>query len=234
MIAAVIVAGGKGLRMGQPLPKQFIDLRNTPILTRTLQVFDRCGIIDKAVVVLPGASTEYYKASILTAANLQGEWAIATGGRRRQDSVMNGLAAIEGDHGVVLIHDGVRPLVTAALIKAVALGAQKWGACIPTLPAIDTLKRVDENGKVIETPLRNMYRMAQTPQGFRLDIIKAAHSKAIEEGLTATDDASLVESIGQTVRVIEGERMNIKITTPEDLAVARAYLSLRSDSISAG
>jgi len=234
MIAAIIVAGGKGLRMGQPLPKQFTDLNNTPILTRTLQVFDRCGIFDKAVVVLPGASTDYFNASILPGANLQGEWAIATGGTRRQDSVMSGLAAIQGDHGVVLIHDGVRPLVTTALIKAVALGARKWGACIPAVPAIDTLKRVDENGNVIETPRRDLFRMAQTPQGFRLDIIKAAYSNAIKAGMTATDDASLVESLGQRVRVIEGECMNIKITTPEDLAVARAYLALRSVSMSAG
>jgi 2-C-methyl-D-erythritol 4-phosphate cytidylyltransferase len=224
MISAIIVAAGKGLRMGTSRPKQFLRLGSLPILARTLRVFDGCSSIDEIVVVLPEPDIEYFRNEILPRAALKKDPCVAAGGRYRQDSVMNGLTAVKDKAGLVLIHDGVRPLVTTDLIEAVAQGAKKWGACIPVVPATDTVKRVDKSGVILETPSRHTFRLAQTPQGFRYSIIQQAHENAAANGVEATDDASLVEALGVDVRTIEGSRRNIKITTSEDLALAEIYL----------
>jgi 2-C-methyl-D-erythritol 4-phosphate cytidylyltransferase len=131
------------------------------------------------------------------------------------------------DQGVVLIHDGVRPLVSMDLIHDCIHGALQWGACIPGIPAVDTLKRIDTQGNILGTMPRESIRMAQTPQAFSLPIIRRAHLEARRLGREATDDASLVEALGLPVHVVAGSRENIKITTPEDLAYAEALLKLR-------
>ncbi len=224
MIAAIIVAGGSGSRMGSSRPKQFLHLDHVPILTRTLQAFDNCSLIESIILVLPEAERHYFDTALLPDAGLSSVLTIVSGGERRQESVVNGLAAIPDTQGLALIHDGVRPMVSAGLIEAVVRGARRWGACIPVVQATDTLKQVDENGLVNGTLPRQTVRLAQTPQGFRLSIIRQAHEKAMACGMRATDDASLVEALGHPVHIVEGEPKNIKITTPEDLAVASAYL----------
>jgi 2-C-methyl-D-erythritol 4-phosphate cytidylyltransferase len=225
MIAAIIVAAGKGLRMGSTRRKQFLRLGNRPVLSHTLQVFDRSGIIDTTIVVLPETDMDFFFGEVLLRAGMNRAPTAVAGGSRRQESVMNGLAAIDQQDGLVLIHDGVRPLVTVRLIEAVADGARKWGACIPAVPAVDTLKQVDEHGAIVQTRSREFIRLAQTPQAFDLTLIRKAHEMARQRGMTATDDASLVEAVGEKVHTIEGDRRNIKITTPEDLAVAEMYLN---------
>jgi 2-C-methyl-D-erythritol 4-phosphate cytidylyltransferase len=227
MIDALIVAAGKGRRMKTRQPKQFMRLAGQPILTRTLKAFDRHSEIDRIIVVLPDSDIADCRASMIAQAALNKEVAVVAGGKHRQASVMNGLRSIPDKDGIVLIHDGVRPLVTQTLISACIDGAQKWGACIPAIEAFDTLKKVHSDGTIERTVPRQRIVMAQTPQAFRLELIRQAHEAAVRHGRLATDDASLLEQMGAAVHVIAGSRHNLKVTRPEDLALAEAYLKSR-------
>jgi 2-C-methyl-D-erythritol 4-phosphate cytidylyltransferase len=227
MIFALIVAAGRGLRMGTAQRKQYLQLGDYPLLVHTLRVFDQCPEIQSILVVTPQTEMDFCKKDILPAAALKNNVQLIAGGLRRQDSVFNGLQHLGDAQGVVLIHDGVRPLVSMALIQACIQGAMQWGACIPAVQAVDTLKQIDIQGNILRTMPRESICMAQTPQGFRLPIIQRAHREARRLGREATDDASLVEALGIPVHVIPGSRENIKITTPEDLAYAEMLLQLR-------
>lgn len=224
MIDALIVAAGKGRRMKTRQPKQFMELAGRPILTRTLKAFDRHPEIDRIIVVLPDADIADGRTSVMAEAPLNKEVTIVAGGKHRQTSVMNGLRSIPDKDGIVLIHDGVRPLITQMLISACIDGARKWGACIPAIEAFDTLKKVHPDGSIERTVPRQRIVMAQTPQAFRLALIRQAHETAVRHGWLATDDASLLEQMGAAVHVIEGSRHNLKVTRPEDLALAEVYL----------
>lgn len=224
MIDALIVAAGKGRRMKTRQPKQFMELAGRPILTRTLRAFDRHAKIDRIFVVLPETDIAEYRASLIAQAGIDKAVAIVAGGSRRQASVANGLRSIPDKDGIVLIHDGVRPLVTQSLISACIEGARQWGACIPAIEAYDTLKKVRSDGSIERTVPRQRIVMAQTPQAFRLALIRQAHEAAVRHGWLATDDASLLEQMGGAVHVIEGSRHNLKVTRPEDVALAEAYL----------
>ena len=199
MVYALIVAGGKGARLKSPQPKQYLLLAGVPILTRTLQAIGACDRIDRIVLVVPPADIAFCRKTIIPPAGLNKNVHVVAGGSRRQDSVYNGLAAIEGDDSIVAIHDGVRPLVTPETIAACVDAARVHGACIPGVPACETLKHASVAG-----------------------IIRAAHEQARQTGYLGTDDACLVERLGQEVRIVLGHRRNIKITTPEDLAIAEA------------
>jgi 2-C-methyl-D-erythritol 4-phosphate cytidylyltransferase len=227
MIDALIVAAGKGRRMKTRQPKQYMELAGRPILTRTLLAFDRHTEIDRIFLVLPETDIAECRASLITRARLDKEVATVAGGNHRQASVVNGLRSIPDQDGIVLIHDGVRPLVTQSLISACIDGARKWGACIPAIEAFDTLKKVHSDGTIERTVPRQRIVMAQTPQAFRLALIRQAHETAISRGWLATDDASLMEQTGAAVHVIDGSRHNLKITRPEDVALAEAYLKSR-------
>jgi 2-C-methyl-D-erythritol 4-phosphate cytidylyltransferase len=227
MISALIVAAGKGLRMGAAQRKQYLRLCDRPLLVHTLQVFDQCPEIQTILVVVPQTEMDFCEKEILPAASLKNRVKLIAGGPRRQDSVFNGLQYLGDGQGVVLIHDGVRPLVPVALIQACIRGAMQWGACIPAVQAVDTLKQVDTLGNILRTMPRESICMAQTPQAFSLPIILRAHQEARRLGREATDDASLVEALGLPVHVISGSRENIKLTTPEDLAYAETLLKLR-------
>jgi 2-C-methyl-D-erythritol 4-phosphate cytidylyltransferase len=229
MIKAIIVAAGKGVRMGADRPKQFLTLAGQPILVHTLKAFDICDVIDQIILVVPGRDFEFCKKMIMAPADLRSPVRLVAGGRRRQDSVLNGLTAIAASEGIVLIHDGVRPLIPVKIIKACIQGAQRWGSCIPAIPPVDTPKRIDEKGVVRQTVDRNRLRMAQTPQAFQLPLIRKAYHEAKLNGWQATDDASLVERMGEKVHIIPGAQENIKITMIHDLAVAELYLSGRFD-----
>ena len=227
MIAPLIVAAGQGKRMGTKLPKQYVKLAGEPILSHTLKGFDACASITRIFLVVPASDALYCQNEIVGPAALTKEVTLVAGGERRQDSVLNGLYAMDASEGIVLIHDGVRPFISNDLIEACIAGARKFGACIPAIPVFDTLKRSDTENRIDATVPRDGLYMAQTPQTFRIPLIIKAHAEALQNGWEATDDASLVEKMGEPVHMVQGVRENLKITTPEDLAWAEAFLKNR-------
>ncbi len=229
MNAAVIVAGGKGLRLRGTVKKQYRLLAGLPVLAHTLLAFDRCIEVEKIfLVVPPGDITDCQEELLPGVAPLTTPVQWVAGGLRRQDSVYHGLLACENQAAIVLIHDGVRPLISPRIMLDAIEGARAHGACIPAVPASETLKQGDENGWIQTTLARERIWLAQTPQTFAYDIIRQAHEAARLQGIAATDDALLVERLGKPVRIIPGSRLNIKITTPEDLILAEALLKARS------
>lgn len=226
MIYAIIVAAGKGVRMQNARRKQYLELGGRSVLLHTLGVFDRCRSVEQLLVVVPPDDMEPCRDQIIGSAPTKTDVQWVAGGARRQDSVLNGLNAIPEEEGIVLIHDGVRPLVTEALIEACIQGARQWGACIPALPAVDTPKAVKDD--VVEhTIARDRLQLAQTPQAFALSLIRHAHREAKSKKWSVTDDAAIVERMGEKVHVIPGLRENIKLTTPQDLGLAEYYFSRR-------
>jgi 2-C-methyl-D-erythritol 4-phosphate cytidylyltransferase len=229
-VHAIIVAAGKGIRMSDAVRKQYIELDGVPLLSRTLGVFNRCDLIDRIIMAVPEEDTDFCRNKILPPANLKKEAVLVVGGARRQDSVYNSLKAIEMQDGIVLIHDGVRPFVKPEDLVVCVNGARKYGACILGIPAFDTVKHVNAKNEIIETQKRERLWLAQTPQAFQLKLIKKAHEMAKKEGFRGTDDASLVERLGETVKIMPGSRHNIKITNQEDLNLARAILKVSARS----
>lgn len=228
---AIIVAGGSGLRMKHRLRKQYLLLGNQPVLSHTLQAFLRCENIHAICLVVPHDDIDFCRQNILPALSKK-EISVVSGGQERQHSVYNGLCAIDAAaDDIVLIHDGVRPFVSSELISACIAGAAESGACIPGISAFDTLKQVSESGFIEKTPDRQKIRLAQTPQAFCYDLIRNAHDTARLEGVIGTDDASLAERLGHKVKLIPGSRLNIKITSPEDLMLAKAILSFGPESL---
>ncbi len=224
MVTAIVVAAGKGVRMQGSLRKQYLSLAGLPILAHTLTVLGKCQLIGQIYLVIPQNDFDYCRARILNRIKLIANVHLVAGGGRRQESVYRGLQQLDRGCRIVVIHDGVRPFVQPDQITACIDGAQKYGSCILGIPAYDTLKQVDQSGNIVNTTARDAIWMAQTPQAFRYDLIKKAHDQARLEGYQATDDASLVERLGAPVRIIRGSRSNIKITTQEDLEIARALL----------
>jgi 2-C-methyl-D-erythritol 4-phosphate cytidylyltransferase len=222
MIAAVIVAGGSGTRMKTPVRKQFLNLSGVPIVAHTLMAFDRHPDLDRMVLVVPDNDLAWCRDDMLATLSLDHDVLLVAGGPRRQDSVSNGLNALGAVGGTVMIHDGVRPFVRLSLMNAGLAGVRDTGGCIPAIPATDTLKRVDDRGRIVSTLNRQRVRLAQTPQTFSLDLIRFAHRLAGQHGFVATDDASIAEFAGESVTVVPGDPDNIKITTPEDLLIAEA------------
>ena len=225
MVAAVIVAAGKGVRMQEPLRKQYLSLAGLPILARTLLIFDDCDLVDHIYLVIPEDDLDFCRKKIISQVKVNRDIDLVSGGARRQDSVYNGLQKIDPNCSIVVIHDGVRPFVNNDQLIATIKGARKFGACILGVPAYDTLKQVDAGDNIVDTLQRDTIWLAQTPQTFRCDLIKKAHKKAREEGYRGTDDASLVERLGVPVKIIRGSRGNIKITHKEDLEIAQCLLA---------
>ena len=222
MVAAVIVAAGKGLRMQETLRKQYLPLAGLPILGHTLRVFDRCDLVDQLYLVIPRDDIDFCREKILDPLKPIRRVQLVAGGVRRQESVYNGLQQVDPACRIVVIHDGVRPFLLPDHLSACIDGARKFGACILGVPAQDTLKQVDQSANIVGTIARDTIWLAQTPQAFRSELIKKAHHQACLDGYQGTDDASLVERLGQTVKIIHGSRSNIKITNQEDLAISRA------------
>jgi 2-C-methyl-D-erythritol 4-phosphate cytidylyltransferase len=225
--AAVIVAAGSGKRMGTDVAKQYLELAGRPVLAHVVEVFDAAPEIGRIVLVLPEADIPACRERIIAPLGLRTPIDLAVGGPERQASVANGLECLAslGDQTVVLIHDGVRPFVDAALIRRLIRTATRSGACIPAIPLTETVKRVDREGMIVGSPDRGALRLAQTPQAFTLGVIRSAHRAAHHSKLAATDDAALVEAVGLRVQTIAGSRFNLKITVPEDLALAHAILT---------
>ena len=218
---AILVAAGRGERMGAGRPKAFLELGGQPLLLRAARVFDAAPSVGALVAVVPEAEVDAAK-SIL--APIAKPVKVVRGGERRQDSVLEGLKqAPEGFDDVVLVHDAARPLVDVALIESVCREAAAAGAALPVVPVVDTVKRVSE-GRVVETLDREALGAAQTPQGFRFGLLVGAYEQAFRERLTLTDEAMAVERLGGVVRAVPGSARNRKITTPEDLAWAEGVV----------
>lgn len=221
---ALIPAAGMGKRMRAGMNKQYLQVGGMPILARTIAVFEQASFVDAIYIISPVDEIPYCEQEVVTAFGYTKVRGVIAGGAERQYSVINGLRAVAADDDdVVLIHDGVRPFVPQHVLqRAVEVATNSDGALV-AVPAKDTIKVV-QDGIIRDTPPRETLWLAQTPQAFRYGIIRAAHEIAEAEGFLGTDDASLVERLGKEIHVVLGDYRNIKITTPEDLLLAEAFL----------
>jgi len=220
-IGAIVAAAGTGRRMGGT-DKTFASLAGKPLLAYTVDVFQRCPLIDQIVIVLPKDRLD-----LGWQLAKRNQWSkvteICPGGSRRQDSVKEGLQRLADCHWIV-IHDGARPCLSQELIEKGLKEARQSGVAVPALPVTDTIKVVSTDSFVVETPLRQRLWSVQTPQVFRYDIINEAYRKVRGD---VTDDAALVENLGYKVKVYSGSDTNIKVTKPEDLYLAEAIIRMQ-------
>jgi 2-C-methyl-D-erythritol 4-phosphate cytidylyltransferase len=236
-VIVIIPAAGLGTRMApaskgkKPAPsKQFTELAGTPVLIHTLRKFASIPAISEIWIALRKGEMDEFRARLQNEAKdvLGKRIELIEGGEHRQHSVANALAAVSAAHDdVVLVHDAVRPFVTAEIIDEVIAAARKYGAAIAGMPAVDTVKQVDrtaEGAVITATVPRERVVLAQTPQGFRYEVLKKAFDEATADGFLGTDEASLVERSGKEVAVVMGSPRNIKITTPADMELAEFYL----------
>jgi 2-C-methyl-D-erythritol 4-phosphate cytidylyltransferase len=219
---AVVPAGGVGLRMGGGRPKQYLTLGGAPILVHTLRALGRCRALAGLVVSAPADRVEQTRA-LLARFRVPRVLAIVAGGEERQDSVRLGLEAVPPETGWVVVHDAVRPFITAEIVERVLAAARVPGAATCGWPVRETVKRVRD--RVVESTFpREGLWLTQTPQAFRRALLVEAHDKAARDGYRATDDAMLIERLGGRVSMVEGLPQNLKITTPDDLKAARAWI----------
>ena len=226
----IIVAGGKGLRMGSDIPKQFLPIGGKPVLMRTLERFRAYSSALQIILVLPEAQQDYWR-QLCEEYHFNIEHQIANGGQTRFHSVQNGLALVPDDaEGVVGVHDGVRPFPSIEVIRNCYETARTAKAVIPVIPVVETVRQLIDsdsqlsilNSQLSKTVPRDEYRLVQTPQAFDIQLLKAANRQPYNDGFT--DDASVVESYGYAITLVEGNRENIKITTPYDLKIAEVLI----------
>jgi len=230
---AVLVAGGRGTRMALPENKAFVPLRGEPMLALSLRALLDSGAFSGVTVVAAPGECPRAEALIAGCSRADVRILAVEGGADRQASVWNGLCTLPPEAEVVAVHDAARPLVTTAIIEACLASAREFGSGVAAVPLKDTVKQVDAGGAVLRTPPRAGLRAVQTPQAFRVRLLREAHEAALRTGLRATDDAALVEALcGAPVRLVEGDSENIKVTTPEDVDVAEALLTRRNTGAS--
>lgn len=218
----IIVAGGKGLRMGGDIPKQFMPIHGKPVLMRTMERFREYSDALRIILVLPKAQQDYWH-TLCKEYAFNMDYQIADGGETRFHSVQNGLRLIpDNEQGVVGVHDGVRPFVSIDVITRCYDTARTSKAVIPVTPVVETLRHINADGNGCNV-LRSDYRLVQTPQTFDIQLLKQANLQPYNESFT--DDASVVEGIGHKITMVEGNRENIKLTTPFDLTIAEALLN---------
>jgi len=223
-VTALIPAAGMGRRMGRKVAKQFLPLGDKPMLAHTLLMFQRASEIDDIIPILSQEDMESCLRDVIEQFHITKVRTLVVGGKERQDSVMNGLRKLEKDASIVLVHDGVRPFVTAEMIRE-SVEHAKRGECVAVgVPLKDTIKEVDDRRQVRHTLERSRLWAIQTPQAFPAKTLKRAYEEAYKHNVYGTDDAMLAERAGFTVRVIMGSYENIKITTPEDLILAEEIL----------
>ena len=224
MISAIILAGGKGKRMNSKVSKQFIEIKDKPVIYYNIKKFNENKNIDNIVVVLPKDEVDYFKENVLKKYTLKVD-KIVIGGAERQDSVYNGLKSLEQDSvDIVLIHDGARPFISDRIIEEGINYAAVYGASSPGVMPKDTIKIKSEEGFSINTPKRETLMAIQTPQVFKFNEILKCHEKIKEDKILVTDDTMVVEQYGYNVYLYEGEYTNIKITTPEDLILGEKLI----------
>jgi len=222
--SAIIVAAGKGRRMGKDYNKQYIILGDKPIVAHTIEVFEQNSLIDEIILVVGKDEIALVKQDVIEKYNFKKVVSIIEGGDQRQDSVYNGLRAVNNECDIVLVHDGARPFVTDNIIEEGINVVNEAGACIAAVPVKDTIKVVNANMDVVNTPARETLWAIQTPQVFKYKLLMNAYEKLQNSDIKATDDAMLIEALGHTVKIINGSYENIKITTPEDLIVGEGIL----------
>lgn len=214
----IIVAGGKGLRMGGEIPKQFLPIGGKPVLMRTIEAFYTYDASIHVILVLPVSQQSYWK-ELCSTYGFDLPHDIADGGETRFHSVKNGLALVEGE-GIVGVHDGVRPFVSQEVIARCYSEAEVKNAVIPVIGVVETVRRLDGENSV--TVPRNQYKLVQTPQVFDVALLQKAYNQEFTDMFT--DDASVVEALGERVHLVEGNRENIKLTTPFDLRLAEMLI----------
>jgi 2-C-methyl-D-erythritol 4-phosphate cytidylyltransferase len=233
MVTALVPAAGTGTRMGGGVHKQWLQLDGKPMLSHALTALCQCSQIDEIIVIAHGDDLDLCRETYIGQDGFAKVTDVIPGGENRQMSVFNGLRYLswrDEPPQWVLIHDGVRPLVTVSLIEQVIRAGMKYGAALSAIPAVDTLKRVDPLSlKVIETVDRSTMWQAQTPQMFRFAALWAVHQRAFSDGWNATDDAALLEMAGEPVTVIRGDPGNLKVTHPQDLVMAEIWTRIRKE-----
>jgi len=223
MNIAIIAAAGQGTRVGAKRAKQFLELAGVPVIIHTLKKFEQCPAIQEVIVVLPAADVDGFLA-VAGRYDLQKVVRVVPGGETRAESVGRGLQSVSpATAEIVAVHDGVRPFVTSEEIERTVRAATTTGAAILTAPVIDTIKTV-EKGKIARTLDRDGLRRALTPQCFRYELLRRAFAQSPEVVARATDESSLVEALGATVTIVEGDPRNIKITRPEDIVTGEVFL----------
>jgi len=223
-VSVIIPAAGSGRRMGG-IKKPYLELVGKPILTHSLMVFQQCPLVDEIVVVVASGDEQDCIRSAINPYSIEKVHQVVAGGKTRQESVFNGLRSLSSDTAMVIVHDCARPFVTEEMIRDTLEAASKWGAATVAVPVKNTIKEADDESFVTKTLNRHRLWTIQTPQTFKYDLLLRAHLYACENNIHVTDDASLIEELGNhRVKLVMGSSENIKITTPGDLAIASAIL----------
>ncbi|GMW03534.1 MAG: 2-C-methyl-D-erythritol 4-phosphate cytidylyltransferase [Candidatus Hydrogenedentota bacterium] len=218
----MIVAGGMGTRLGHPQPKALVTIAGDVMLRRTFARFHDAGLTERALVTLPAGFEHAFREALAPYESCAIQ--LVPGGKERQNSVANGLSKLDPDTDIVVIHDAARPFVAVESIQASVDAAAEFGAATVAIPSIDTILVSDSNTFLVDTPDRATLWACQTPQTFRLNVIREAHEAARRDGFLGTDDGSLVRRNGGRVKLVMGSPLNFKITTPADLALAEAVV----------
>ena len=228
---AIVLSAGTGSRMGSSVPKQYLTLLDRPVIYYSLKAFEDSPYIDEILLVAGADDLSYVKEEIVDKYGFTKVTAILAGGKERYFSVANALKNLEGKDGYVMIHDGARPMLTEEIIGRLYEGVCTYEAVCAAVLVKDTIKIVDEEGFAVRTPDRKTVYAVQTPQVFSLPLITGAYGELLQNpdtyrNVTVTDDAMVVECVyGKKVKMLQGSYENIKITTPEDMEVAKVYLS---------
>ena len=228
-VTAIIVAGGSGKRMGTNIKKQFIEMNEKEILAHTIETFNRSKVIDDIIVVVGEEDCQRVQEDIVNKYGYYKVSKVVKGGKERQDSVYNGLIAVQKETEYVMIHDGARPFISETIIEKALKVTKEKKATVVAVPVKDTIKVVNQEGKVEGTPNRSTLWSVQTPQSFEKQLLMRAYEFAREKKLDVTDDSMIVEAYGSEVHIVEGEYNNIKITTIEDLDLGQAILKNKTN-----
>jgi 2-C-methyl-D-erythritol 4-phosphate cytidylyltransferase len=224
MVTAIVLAGGRSTRMGGGPNKQFIELLGKPLVYYSLAAFEQCSVVDAIVLV---RRPEYSEPAAQIARQFTKVAAFADSGLERQNSVWNGLEKCSPATEIVAVHDGARPLITPALIESTVASARLSGTGIAATKVVDTIKEANTDKTVIRTVDRTKLWAVQTPQTIRFELLRKAYSAVLKKNIVVTDEAAAVEQLGQPVHLVETAFLNLKITTPSDLAMAEALLRQR-------
>lgn len=227
-VTAIVLAAGSGSRMNSKTKKQFMEIKGKPIIWYSLFAFEK-SIVDEIILVTGKDDVEYCKKDIVEKYRFSKVASVVAGGQERYDSVYNGLKEVKG--GIVLIHDGARPMISDDIINRCIQGAEQYSACVAGMPVKDTVKIIGKDNIIEDTPDRNKVWITQTPQAFRYEVVKTAYDDMKKSGETnVTDDSMVVEKYTDyDVRFVKGDYCNIKITTPEDIMLAEVLLSTKKE-----
>ena len=229
-IAVLIPAAGQGNRMESSVKKPYLKLNDKPVLSHTIDRFERNSVVDEIFVIVDAADFKTCETDVLAPYRYKKVRELISGGDTRQKSVFNGLCTLADDIGYVIIHDGVRPFINDETITKCLEATAEWGAAVSAVPVKETIKVANEDLFITDTPDRQRLWRVQTPQVFRTSLILEAHKKAIKDESNAPDDATLVERLGSPVKLVIGSYQNVKLTTPEDMLTAETIISRISDS----